>query len=42
MIVAEEGGFGKAKLLDAGAYKKMDACLMFVIFAAVDLRTLAQ
>lgn len=25
---AEEGGGGKIKLIDAGAYKDVDACLM--------------
>ena len=27
-IVAEEGGAGKAILLEKGAYEEMDACLM--------------
>jgi metal-dependent amidase/aminoacylase/carboxypeptidase family protein len=31
MTAAEEGGYGKATLLEKGAYKQMDACLMFVI-----------
>jgi hypothetical protein len=30
MVAAEEGGYGKVTLLDGGAYKQMDACLMFV------------
>ncbi|KAH7882943.1 hypothetical protein F5I97DRAFT_1930557 [Phlebopus sp. FC_14] len=29
----EEGGFGKVKLWNAGAYKEMDICLMCVCFA---------
>ena len=28
LIVAEEGGAGKAILLEKGAYQEMDACLM--------------
>lgn len=32
MIAAEEGGFGKVTLLDKGAYKQMDVCLMCVTF----------
>lgn len=28
---AEEGGRGKVKLLDCGAYEEMDVCLMFVL-----------
>jgi metal-dependent amidase/aminoacylase/carboxypeptidase family protein len=30
MVTAEEGGYGKSTLLDKGAYKQMDACLMCV------------
>lgn len=28
---AEEGGRGKVKLLDCGAYEEIDVCLMFVL-----------
>lgn len=34
-LSAEEGGGGKLSLLDAGAYKEMDACLMYVSLPAV-------
>lgn len=30
LCTAEEGGSGKIMLLDKGAYKGMDACLMYV------------
>ena len=32
IIIAEEGGSGKVILLEHGAYKDMDICLMFVNF----------
>jgi hypothetical protein len=32
MVAGEEGGFGKDTLLDHGAYKEMDACLMLVTY----------
>jgi hypothetical protein len=36
-ILAEEGGAGKAILLDKGAYADMDICLMYVfLFHTVD------
>ena len=34
-LPAEETGGGKLDLLDAGAYKEMDACLMYVDLSAV-------
>lgn len=36
--VAEEGGFGKVRLWDKGAYEEMDVCLMY---ATVTFRTKA-
>jgi metal-dependent amidase/aminoacylase/carboxypeptidase family protein len=33
-ITAEEGGSGKVKMLDAGAYEGMAACLMYVVISS--------
>jgi hypothetical protein len=27
-VIAEEGGYGKVRLLNKGAYKGMDVCIM--------------
>ena len=39
-LIAEEGGSGKVALLEKGAYKGMDACLMYVQiqFVLINLR----
>ena len=35
-ILAEEGGAGKAILLDKGAYTDMDVCIFVLLFRTVD------
>lgn len=34
-IIAEEGGSGKVKMLEAGAYDGMAACLMYVVVSSL-------
>ena len=41
LYIAEEGGSGKVLLLEKGAYKDMDACLMHVSWNFFDLMTSA-